>query len=75
MKALFDPRVVEVIEEMTCDELLEMDTYVDDEGCERHELHETVVALLALANGATRARRQPTAAQVTARRANGATGD
>jgi hypothetical protein len=72
MKALFDPRVIEVMEQMTCDELLEMDRYVDEQGCEHHELHETVVALLALANGPSRARRQPVPVHVAARDANGA---
>ena len=74
MKALFDPRVVEVVEQMTCDELLEMDCYIDEQGCERHELHETVVALLALAGSPSRTRRQAAAHAVPARsvQANGA---
>ncbi len=71
MKALYDPRVVEVIEQMTCEELLEMDRYVDEQGCEHHELHETVVALLALAGGATRPRRQSASVQVISGNANG----
>jgi putative ATP-dependent endonuclease of OLD family len=65
MKALFDPRVIEAIEHMTCDELLAMDCYVDEQGCERHELHELAVALLALAGGPSRARRQPASAQLS----------
>jgi hypothetical protein len=52
MKRLYGRRVVETITHMTSDEILAMDRY-DEGGCERHELHEIVEALLALADTPT----------------------
>ena len=52
MKQLYGRKVVETITQMTSDEILAMDRY-DEDGCERHELHEIVRALLALADTPT----------------------
>lgn len=66
VKALFrDGRVFEVVEDMTCEEILAMDRYIDD-GEERHELLEILSALLTLPESGSHAPRQP--ARAAARR-------
>lgn len=47
MKSEFGDNVFKTIREMTCDEILEMDLYVEN-GTERHELQEIVEELLSL---------------------------
>ena len=50
MKELFGEHVYKVIQEMSCDEILERDTYQED-GTERHELKEIAQAFLSLPEG------------------------
>ncbi|MBF6592005.1 MAG: hypothetical protein IVW57_15965 [Ktedonobacterales bacterium] len=58
MKALFNHRrIAAVIEEMTADEMLARDHYVDERGEERHELLEILQSILALPGKAPRATR------------------
>ena len=59
MKHLYGRHVVEAITHMTSDEILAMDCFVVD-GRERHELLDTVVALLALADTPTTSHREHT---------------
>jgi len=47
MKALFGENIYKVIQDMSCDEILQMDRYEED-GIEHHELLEIVQAVLAL---------------------------
>lgn len=47
MKKRFDKNVYKVIQDMSCDEILEMDRY-EENGIEHHELLEIVEAVLGL---------------------------
>jgi len=47
MKELFGPNVIKVIEEMSADEILQMDRYIEN-GTEHHELKEIVEKLISL---------------------------
>lgn len=58
MKQLFGRRVIETVERMTCAEILAMDRY-EENGQERHELHDILSELLALGEAAPRRERQP----------------
>jgi predicted ATP-dependent endonuclease of OLD family len=50
MKKLFGKNVIEVIKDMSADEILQMDSYVDENRIEHHELKEIVEKLINLVN-------------------------